>query len=256
MSEGKSHHRLVVDQFGGQAEAYLASEVHAKGDDLAQIAKLIDRVGARTVLDMGCGAGHASFAVAPHAGEVVAFDLSDEMLAVVREAAHARGFSNVRAQAGSALDLPFADEMFDAVVSRYSAHHWGDIAKGVAEAARVLKPGGTAAFADVIAPRSTVCDTFVQTIEMLRDPSHVRDDSRAQWEAHAEAAGFTVTRVIERRLRLEFATWITRIRTPQVFVEAIRALQQTVSSDVRDYFSIEPDGSFTLDTMVMELVKG
>lgn len=255
MSEEKSHQGLVVDQFGAQAHAYLTSEVHARGEDLVQIAGLIARARPARVLDMGCGAGHASFAAAPHAGEVTAFDLSSEMLAVVSQAAAGRGFSNVKTEAGSTLDLPFADKSFDAVISRYSAHHWGDIAKGVSEAARVLKPGGVAAFADVIAPVSTVCDTFMQAIEILRDTSHVRDDSRAQWEAHARAAGLTVTGVTEYRLPLDFTSWIGRMRTPPVFVAAIRQLQDSVSSDVRRYFEIRPDGSFTLDMMVMELAK-
>ena len=48
-----------------------------------------------TVLDLGCGAGHASFTAAQHVAQVTAYDLSSQMLEVVAEAAKAKGLNNV-----------------------------------------------------------------------------------------------------------------------------------------------------------------
>src|SRR6185437_12969138 len=132
-------------------------------------------------LDLGCGGGHVSFAVAPHVCEVVAYDLSAEMLAVVATAAHERGLRNLATQQGVAERLPFADASFDYVFSRWSAHHWRDLEAGLREAARVLKPGGTAVFIDTATPAQALLDTFLQAIELLRDPSHVRDYSQVEW---------------------------------------------------------------------------
>src|SRR5215475_13265034 len=146
MTTTRSHEALVGDQFGARASAYLTSVVHATGADLARLAALArERPDAR-VLDLGCGGGHVTFAVAPHAREVVAYDLSPEMLDVVARAAKERGLGNVTTQQGVVERLPFPDASFDVVLSRFSAHHWHGFDAALREAARVLKPGGVAGF--------------------------------------------------------------------------------------------------------------
>ncbi|HLI21865.1 MAG TPA: methyltransferase domain-containing protein, partial [Stellaceae bacterium] len=207
------------------------------------------------VLDLGCGGGHVSFAVAPHVGEVVAYDLSAEMLAVVSKAARERGLGNLKTERGVAENLPFTAASFDYVFSRWSAHHWRDLDLGVREAARVLKPGGTAVFIDTVAPAAPLFDTFLQAIELLRDPSHVRDYSRAEWVAVIGRAGLLAGDASERRLRLEIRSWLERIRTPAVHADAIRALQAAISDGVRRHFAVEADGSFTIDVLTVVAAK-
>jgi ubiquinone/menaquinone biosynthesis C-methylase UbiE len=255
MTDAKSHETLVDDQFGARASAYLMSAVHARGRDLDALAALVrERPDAR-VLDLGCGGGHVTFAVAPHAREVVAYDLSAEMLEVVAQAARERGLANVTTHQGVAERLPFADASFDVVLSRYSAHHWCDLDAGLRGAARVLKPGGLAGFADSLSPGLPLLDSFFQAIEILRDPSHVRSYSHAEWEAALARAGFAVGATRRHRVRLVFSTWIERMRTPKVQADAIRALQAAVSADVTRYFATEADGSFEIDVAMIEAVK-
>src|SRR5215471_13287228 len=137
MTTTRNHEALVGDQFGARASAYLTSVVHATGTDLARLAALARERAEARVLDLGCGGGHVTFAVAPHVREVVACDLSPEMLDVVARAARERGLANVTTQRGVAEHLPFADASFDMMMSRYSAHHWRDFSSGLSEAARV-----------------------------------------------------------------------------------------------------------------------
>lgn len=252
-SGSESFQQLVADQFGPQAQAYVASAVHAQGADLEELADRARQARPGRVLDLGCGGGHVSFTLAPFAGEVVAFDLSQDMLGAVADEAARRGLHSVSTRQGVAEKLPFEDGAFDWVVSRYSAHHWQDLAAGLREARRVLKPGGSAIFMDVMAPEWAAADTFLQAVELLRDPSHGRDYSRAEWLAQATASGFGVEAEKARRLRLEFASWVARIRTPQLHVEAIRALQKIASTEVARHFEIEPDGTFTFDTLTLVL---
>jgi ubiquinone/menaquinone biosynthesis C-methylase UbiE len=252
MTKDRSHETLVGHQFGSRARAYLDSRVHAQGADLAALAELARTHPGARVLDLGCGGGHVTFSVAPHVGEVVAYDLSPEMLEVVRAAARERDLGNVTTRQGSVETLPFDDASFDIVLSRYSAHHWRDFASGLREAARVLKPGGVAGLVDAVSPVIPLLDTFLQAIEMLRDPSHVRDYAPAEWEAALAQAGLACDATRRFRVRLEFATWVERMSTPAVQVEAIRALQKAVSSDVLDYFDTGPDGSFAIDVMLFE----
>jgi len=247
----RSHEGRVSAQFGPQAAAYVTSAVHASGPDLETLAAVLAHERPRRLLDLGCGGGHVSLAAAPFAREVVAYDLSAAMLAAVAGEADRRGLSHIKTAEGVAEALPFADATFDAVASRYSAHHWRDLGAGLAEARRVLKPGGLAVFMDVVAPAWPVADSFLQAIELLRDPSHGRDFSRAEWEASVAQAGFALERAEPQRLRLDFNSWVQRIRTPELHVAAIRSLQTGASADIARYFEIEPDGTFTLDTLTL-----
>lgn len=247
----RAHEQVVQRQFGEQASAYLSSAVHAQGAEFALLrAEVSGRDDAR-VLDLGCGAGHVAFQVAPLVGEVVAYDLSEQMLDVVASTAAQRGFGNVVVQQGAAESLPFADASFDFVFSRYSAHHWSDLGQALREVRRVLKPGGVAAFIDVASPGRPLLDTHLQAVEVLRDTSHVRNYSPAEWLRQVAEAGLSTRSHARQRLRLEFASWVERMRTPEVFREAILALQNAVGHEVREYFEIAADGSFSTDVLVL-----
>lgn len=244
----KSHQHVVAEQFGPRANAYVTSAVHATGEDLRQIAELVRGRREARVLDLGCGGGHVSFTVAPEVGEVVAYDLSPDMLTAVTRVAVDRGFDNLRTECGRAEKLPFGDAAFGIVATRYSAHHWRDLKAALKEARRVIRPCGFAIFADAVTPGEPLRDTFLQTIEMLRDPSHVRNYSVAEWQSALREAGFEPGEVTTRRLRLEFTSWVTRMQTPELHQQAIRSLQQRMPADIQQHFEIGADGSFTLDT--------
>src|SRR5262245_21734872 len=126
MSDAKSHEILVGGQFGSRADAYLKSAVHSTGADLDALVSMIGERQDARALDLGCGGGHVTFNVAPHVREVVAYDLSPQMLEVVARAARERGFDNVTTEQGVAEKLPFGDATFDIALSRFSAHHWRD----------------------------------------------------------------------------------------------------------------------------------
>ena len=248
----QSRHEAVVErQFGAQANAYLNSAVHAQGEEFAQLRERLSASSGARVLDLGCGAGHVSFHVAPHVATVTAVDLSTRTLDTVAEGARQRGLGKITVQQASVAVLPFADASIDIVMSRFSAHHWHDAGAGLREARRVLKPGGMLVMADVVAPAHTLADTHLQAVELLRDTSHVRDYSVAEWSRLLGDAGFAITSVTTRRLRLEFASWIARMATPAHMATAVRALQAAAPAEVRTHFAIEEDGSFTIDTAVL-----
>ncbi len=242
-------HTLVSKQFSPRAAAYVQSAVHASGEDLQALSAFAGQHSFGRALDLGCGGGHVSFALAGHVREIVAYDLSAEMLGAVAREAELRGIGNLKTQQGMVERLPFADESFDFVATRYSAHHWQDVRGALAEARRVLKKGAPAMFMDAFAPDNPLLDTFLQTIEMLRDPSHVRDYALAEWADMLREAGFEPAPAIARKVRLEFASWIARMQTKPVYAEAIRALQADMAQEVVSYFAIEADGSFMLDSM-------
>lgn len=239
------HETLVEQQFGARAQAYLDSAVHAGGEDLERLASAVAATPGAAVLDLGCGAGHASFAVAPHTATVVAYDLSAEMLSVVHRTASERGLKSIRTQQGKAEVLPFPAASFDWIISRYSAHHWHNVPAALREMRRVLRPGGGVLLIDTVGEEHPLLDTYLQAIELLRDPSHVRNQSRQEWLALFADAGFHAQVEQEWPLLLEFAPWVARMHTPAERVAAIHSLWAAAPDEVRAHFAVRPDGSFT-----------
>lgn len=254
--ETRTHAAVVDAQFGPQAAAYVQSAVHAEGADLDRLEAVARKAAPARALDLGCGGGHVAYRLAPHAGAVVACDLSAEMLAAVRQTAAARGLANIATELAAAEQLPFPDAAFDLVATRFSAHHWRDLDGGLRQARRVARTGAPAVFIDVVAPGRPLLDSHLQAVELLRDPSHVRDYTIAEWTAAVERAGFAVDAVRRLRLRMEFASWTARMRTPPAQAEAVRALQRQASQEVQGHCAIEADGSFLLDVMVLEATAG
>ena len=250
--EGRENHSAHHDQaitqtFGPRAEAYLESAVHSQGEDLAWLAEAVAAISHPTVLDLGCGAGHASFAVAPLAQRVLAYDLTPSMLDVVASAARQRNITNIATLHGSVDRLPLADSSFDCVVSRYSAHHWHDVPLALSEIRRVLKPRGQVCFIDVVGGPQPLLDTHLQAVELMRDPSHVRDYTVQEWLGFFRNASLNVRVEHRWRLPIEFSSWISRIGTPEDRVAAIHSLWSSAPAEVRSYFSLKHDLSFELD---------
>lgn len=250
-----SHHHHVDRQFGAQAGAYLTSAVHASGRDLQRLAERLSAFPDAHVLDLGCGGGHASYVAAGKVAQVTAYDLSARMLAVVEQAAKERGLKNIGTSQGYAEVLPFADASFEVVITRYSAHHWHDVGQALREVRRVLKPGGIFIVMDVMSPGHPLRDIWLQTVEALRDTSHVRDYSSGEWLAMINEAGLVSDSLITDRLPLEFSSWVARMRTPQAMCDAIRLYQDSASQEVKDYFELQEEGSFITDTIMAEAHK-
>jgi SAM-dependent methyltransferase len=102
-----------------------------------------------TVLDLAAGTGEPSLPIAKRvapAGKVVATDFSKEMVEMVERNAQAEGITNIETKTVDAHELPFADESFDLVTSRFGVMFFAEVDKALSEVRRVLKPGGRIAF--------------------------------------------------------------------------------------------------------------
>jgi len=250
----RAHETVVTDQYASRAMAYVQSAVHAQGEDLDALDAIARAAAPQHALDLGSGGGHVAYVLARHARAVTASDLSAEMLAAVAATAQSRGLTNIETAQAPAERLPFADASFDFLACRYSAHHWTDFEAGLRQARRVLKAGAPAIFIDAVSAGTPLLDTHLQAVELLRDTSHARNYSIAEWTAALARSRFAIRSLRTFRLRMDFTVWIARMRTPETNWRAIRALQEAASAAVREHFAIEPDGSFMLDMVMTETV--
>jgi ubiquinone/menaquinone biosynthesis C-methylase UbiE len=158
------------------------------------------------VLDVACGAAHATETIAAEVREVVGLDLTRELLELGRTRLAAAGVLNVLLQEGNATALPFVDESFDLVNCRSSLHHFADPALAVSEMLRVCRRGGRVVLLDLIAPIPATREEF-DRLHRLVDPSHARAFVEAELPTLLpdDAAEITYAETSIARLPLDIA---------------------------------------------------
>ena len=243
--------RSVRAQFSRTAGNYAKSGVHSRGPNLDAMLAEARLRGRERVLDVGCGPGHTAFAFAPKARDVVALDLSPQMLEAGRGLAAARGIANVRFEQGDVEHLPFAAGAFDLVTSRFSAHHYPDPPRALAEIARVLHRGGQLLLVDSFAPNDDALDAFLDAIERARDPSHVRNWRIAEWIDMMRCAGFQASLLETWSMPLDFSDWIARMETPPAAVAELKTLMTNAPASVRERYALRANGDWSIPVALL-----
>lgn len=243
-------YKQVQKQFGRAADAYTQSPAFAEGEDLDW---LVEQAGAARhayALDIGTGAGHAAFALAPCAENIVGLDITPQMVQAALRNAGERGIESFSASVGNAEHLPFPDESFTLVICRYTGHHFHNPARVVQEVARVLTAAGHFLVVDNTSPDDIAADHWINTVEVLRDPSHVREWSQGEWQRYFQDAGLSFAVTHTWLKMLEFDDWVARQQTPPDAVAELRALFAAAPPALREMFAIESN-QFGLLTRLM-----
>ena len=145
-----------------------------------------------TVLDLGSGGGIdvllSARRVGP-AGKAYGLDMTDEMLALARENQRKAGVTNVEFLKGEMEDMPLPDGSVDVIISNCVVNLSPDKDKVLAEAARVLKPGGRVAIADIVV-RGKVPQALRRSLELWAGCVAGALEAN-EYRSKLEAAGFT-----------------------------------------------------------------
>lgn len=259
---------LVQQQFGPSAKDYAECEVHRSGASLKRLVELAAPKSDWRVLDVATGAGHTAAVFAPHVAEVIASDITPEMLSQTEALAREQGLANLSTARAEAGALAFEDENFDLVTCRLAAHHFPDIAQFVREARRVLKAGGRLAVVDNVTPDADnlgdlspreieEAATAYNAFEKQRDPSHARALAVEEWLGILRDAGFAVLSQEKIGKEMGFGPWVERMRCDQQTARQLEQILRAPASLSRFLKPREIDGAlhFTLQEFIVVAVR-
>jgi ubiquinone/menaquinone biosynthesis C-methylase UbiE len=232
----------VQKQFGRTAAAYVESATHARGEDLDRVVALAIEHGGERIVDVGTGVGHTLRRLAPSFRSGVGVDATREMLEAGRGVLAGAGVTNAVLVQANATALPITSQSADVVTSRLAAHHFADAAGAFLEIKRILRRHGLFILVDNFSPDDPALDRFINELETLRDPSHVRSHTVAGWRDLVERAGLHTTVDSDTAVtKLTTGNWLERSQTPPDRAEEVRRRLRTASPAALDAFHITPE---------------
>jgi ubiquinone/menaquinone biosynthesis C-methylase UbiE len=231
----------VRRQFAASAVDYVRSVTHASGPDLVRMVELAAPAADDVLLDVATGGGHVARVFGPLVGRVVLADLTQPMLVEALGFLASAGLDRIEGVAADAEALPFADGSFDLVTCRIAPHHFPRPDRFVTESARVLKPGGRFVLIDSTVPDGPVGESF-NRFEKLRDPSHVRSLTIAEWTGLIERSRLSLSATESFRKRHDFADWTARSRTTSEARGELTVMMRSIDAEVGGAFEAQWDG--------------
>ncbi len=180
---------------------------------------------------MATGTGFTAVALALRVKQVVATDITKEMLGEAQKLAKQKNIGNIRFETARADRLQYKDETFDIVSTRRAAHHFDNINGFLSESYRVLKLGGRLGLVDMSPVQDT--ESFCNTIERLRDKTHREALSPAEWKSRVEKAGFSIVRLETITEKVSFERWLYPVKMGGVEELSIRKEWEMADLKVR-----------------------
>jgi SAM-dependent methyltransferase len=214
----------VSNLWDSRLAAYRDSPTHAGDPDLDIVVALCEPRDGLRALDVATGGGHVARKLREAGADVVTVDAAAGMEPDVVAAAE---------------QLPFEDGSFDVVVTRIAPHHFSDIDAAVAELARVTRGA-------VVVEDTLFTSDDVERAEKLRDPSHVRNYTEAEWRGLLGGAGLAVEHVEGFRKTHVLEDWLARTGCAGDDADRVRSLLASVSS---------ADGATWQDTKIILKAK-
>lgn len=217
------HDRIIREEFSKQAAKFGDKGLTLSSQDILDwIIENLPLEGNLRVLDVAAGTGHLSRAIAPFVGEVIAMDITREMLNQAQEEIVSGNPANICLQEGSAEYLPYAANAFDFVASRLSIHHFENPTIPLREMVRVCKPSHRIGIIDLLSPEGEKISEAYNHLERLRDPSHTVALSLTQMETMLAEAGISVENIERKDIEVDFQRWVQMTETKLETAKFIR----------------------------------
>lgn len=165
-----AHDERIIAQFTRWAKPFADLPLHAEADAMASTLAACALSPDLDVLDVACGPGILACALAERVRHATGIDITPAMIEQARIRQARAGLGNLAWHVRDATALPFDDDRFDRVTTRYSLHHMPDPAATLAEMRRVCRSDGRIVVIDATPTPET--QQAYDAMERLRDPSH------------------------------------------------------------------------------------
>jgi ubiquinone/menaquinone biosynthesis C-methylase UbiE len=218
------HKALVRHEFTQQAHTYAANPSISDHARLVRLVQAIHPKPDALVLDVATGPGYVALTFAEAGCDVIGIDLTEAPLAIAEQLRQARGLTNVRFQLGDAEHLPFAEQEFDIVVSRFALHHCEDPQHVLTEMARVCRVQGMIVIEDLVVSEHPARAAYQNRFEQLRDPSHTRALPISEFLALFTTSGLEVEQLYTDHLTPSVEQWLTNAHTPDDQAKQVRTM--------------------------------
>lgn len=200
-----SHTERIVSQFTKMADAF-ATAPHILDEAALKLMLRSTHAGADdNALDVACGAGVVACHFARVVRHATGIDITPAMVEKARSRQAALGLENVAWFVGSAEKLPFRDQEFSIVTTRYSLHHLEVPQQTLREMVRVCKPGGTISVVDICVSEDADKAARFNDLERLHDPTHVRAMSLTEHLRNLREVGLPAPTVAHYKLDFQLS---------------------------------------------------
>jgi ubiquinone/menaquinone biosynthesis C-methylase UbiE len=183
---------LVRARFTRTAQQFAEFSLSKRSAEADKLVELAAPRGDELALDLACGPGTFTRALARAVRAVHGLDITPALLEQARAAAAKENLANCVFECGDAYALPYPAAKFDLASCAYTLHHLTNPAAAIAELARVVRPNGRIALVDLIVPDGADSESN-NAIERARDASHATTLRTHDIHALCASAGFRVT---------------------------------------------------------------
>lgn len=227
-------------EFSRQAQPMACAPVFREQAVLQRLVRAVGGARSGRVLDLACGPGIVAEAVAPHVGQLIGIDATPEMIWLASRQFERANLKNGRFALAAAESLPFEGGTFDEVITRLSFHHFAEASVVAAEARRVLQRAGRLIVADIVSSADPEESRLHNSLERLRDQTHVRMLPAQELLDTIRMAGFCVLREETWTQPRTFSEWAAivkmeaRIEPLQNIMRALARAGQTAGIALRE----------------------
>jgi ubiquinone/menaquinone biosynthesis C-methylase UbiE len=218
----------TVPEFSKQAARMAEAPAFAAEGAVSPFLELLGNPPPTRVLDLACGPGVLTHAVAKSGSRVVAADVTPAMVQRAQE--RCADTPGVEFRVCDATALPFRDGEFDGVITRLSVHHFGKPTAVLHEAYRVLATDGVLVLGDITSSANANEARLHNALEALRDPSHVEMLTANDLERLVTSAGFRIDTQLHWKQPRRFEEWaaiVAHARSLEPLRVVMRELAQT-----------------------------
>jgi ubiquinone/menaquinone biosynthesis C-methylase UbiE/glutathione S-transferase len=260
MRAGNFRNPMEEMQLGAHDTAGGAGD-HSVLADVADMEKVVLALKLRpgtNALDVGTGNGHTALSLAANKFVVTACDTSEPLLQAAAQLAVDQKLA-VTFHQHAAEKLPYGDGSFGLITSRMAAHRFESPEAFVREAARVLKTYGYMVLIDTTVPDDQVeAREWMNVVEKLRDPSHMRFVTPNVWRKWCMDAGLTVTQMQVESLKQPDLNWyFNSANTPPENRKKVLEMLAKAPAAVRELFKIgQEEGKIIWHARRVTLVAG